>query len=484
MSTVNLNIYTNPYPTVSNNIEIRVYDQADDTVVVAALNHPGPHPTQETWSFPGLPLANYLFRIFEMVGTTIVQELGTRMDVVPSAAGSYNFRATEQVVVDTTPGLVAGMTTFTFDGTGGAPDWRGWDIDTIDDIGLGPMKRGIDYAYDPVLGKFDLLQTGAVFPTDEWYNVQFAAQVNPAASSVPTIMNLFNTPKLITTNYSVSVGVDMGGLLILDPAGVYLEITLPDLNTVPKNRLLNIEMRCAASIRCCRIVTFTGQTIDWLQGNRGDLYICNQESLSLYRFVDPAVPGAGQWRVYNPFGNWHRLGEQIADDNPTTNVFNKILPVGAMLDVFQYARLYNDFVSKLGSQAVNFDDWTTGNNRYKFSLANSADPINAGKFMCADRRNVFVRNTDGTRIPGDWQTAMILAHNHPNGIADDRPVNDPANIFIYGQTNQDLPGFAKGNAAEAPGNPLYQGYTGGVVFASSGAENRPGNIAERKYLCI
>lgn len=482
MSTVNLNIYTNPYPTVANYVEIRLYLQSADTAVVTSLRHPFPHNVADTWSFPGLAIANYLFRIFEVDGSgNIIQELGSRMDVVPSAAGGVNSRDTEQIEADVTVGFVSGVNSVTFDGTAGAEDWRTWEIDTIDRMGTGPMKKGIDYSWNKTTGTLLLLNTGDVFNPNEWFNVQFAIQTNVVAASVPTTVPQFSTPKLITANYTADAGIDFGGLLIVDPASNYLELTLPDLTTVVPGKLLSIEMRRAGGIKCCKILTAAGQTIDWLQGTRNNLYVLPQESLSIYRFIDPGGSATGMWRVFNPFGNWLRVGEQVTDDNAAANVFNKILLDDTTYDILQFARFYNDFVTLLpGGEFVNFDDWATGNNKYKYSLANSAIPANAGLFHVPDRRNLFERITDGTRLPGDFAPPALLSHNHRNGVADDKPSGDSTNVFVYGQTNLDIPGAAKGNIAQAGGNTLFQGLTQTV----GGGENCPANIAIRKYLYV
>jgi hypothetical protein len=479
MSTVALNIYTSAYPTISNNIEIRVYKQSDPLAIVVSDNHPAPHG-DDTWSFPGLERTNYLFRIFEMIGSSIIQELGNKMDVVPGAAQEVNFKATEQITADATTGFTSGVNTATFDGTSGTQDWRGWEVSTMDRMGTGPMKKGIDYSWNKVTGEFLLLNSGDVFAPDEWFNVDFQPQRITVTASVPVNVPLFLTPKKITANYTVSAGSDMGGLLIVDPAGNYLEITLPDIATVVAGKLLTIEMRRAAVNKTCKIKTQPSQIIDWLAGSRNDLYMCPQESIGIYKWIDPSGP-TSMWRVFNPYGNFLKVGEQIYDDNSAANVFNKILMTGADGDVLQLARFYNDYVLQLPApQVCNYDDWATGNNKYKFSLANSAVGANAGKFKIPDRRNIFFRNTDGTRLPAEWQDLTIGQHKHNNGVVDDKPAGNNENIFVYGQTNADLPGAAKGNVGNGPGFVLFQGFTSTV----GGAENRPANIATRIYLLV
>lgn len=472
MSTLALDIVTSSYPTISNNIETRIYLQSDPLAIIASLNYPAPHP-QRVWAFPGLDRANYLFRIFEMSGSSILRQLGDDMDVNPSSNGGASQRATEQIEADSTTGFTSGVNTVTFDGTSGAEDWRGEEISTLDRMGgIGPMKKGIDYSWNHTTGRLTLLQPGDVFGPHEWFNVDFALKITDGTDSVPAYIPQFSTPKLISANYSVSAGIDMGGLLILDPSGVYLELQLPNLDTVVAGKILSLEMRRASVNKCGKIKTWPGQTIDWLAGARVDLYMCPQETIKLYKFIDATDPDhpVSMWRILDPCGNWLRLGEQVVDDNLAANVFNKLPLIGQDGDILALARFYNDYVTQLGAQVCNYDDWATGNNKYKFSLANSTNPGDAGKFKIPDRRNIFERITDGTRLPGDWQTSAVGPHTHPiNGGSGGAGV-----VGITPGTNEGISGGGHNGGA----------YAVKQTGLNLGSETYPANIAVRKYLLV
>lgn len=479
MATVALNIYTGAFPTISNNIEIRVYEQANPLAVVTFLNYPQPHGLR-TWSFPGLPRTNYLFRIFEMSGSTIVQQLGGDMDVVPGLATGVNFRATEQIQVDVTTGLTNGTNTFTFDGTAGTEDWRGWDIATIDRIGTGPMKKGVDYSWNKTPGIFTLAQSGDIFAPLEWFNVEFEAQTSAVTSSTPTVFPLFSSAKIITANYSINAG-DFGGLLIVDPSGNYIELTLPDIATVQVLRPLTIEMRRSSANKCCKILTQSGQLIDWLSrtGPRNDLYICPNEKIKIYNFIDTTNPSSpvAMWRTVDESGNFLRVGHQIGDDNIAANMFNVVQFDGTICDIFQFARLYNDYVLNLpGGQVVNYDDWSSGTNKYCFSFANSSNPANANKFFVPDRRNVSERITDGMRLPGSFQDQEV----------------GPFTLNITGKV---IKKSGTGNSVVVLGAPassvdgaspdhIYADYPWNLGVINVGNENRIKNVAIRKYCYV
>lgn len=467
MATVNLNIYTSAYPSITNDIEINLYLQSDDTAVIATVRKAAPHGLH-TWSFPGLTPSNYLFRIFEIAGSTIVQQLGDDMDVVPGSAGDVLFRATEQIEAGSTVGFTAGTNTFTFDGTGGTEDWRGWDIDTADRMSIGPMKKNLDYSWNKTTGVFTLLVSGDVFGPLEWFNISFAAQTSDVASSVPVIIPTVTATIVSGSSYTIDATTDFGKTILIDPSGNYAEIQLPDIATVTAGKIISFEMRRASVQKCAKILTMGADVIDWLAGNRSDIFICPNEFISLYKFIDPAGP-TSMWRVLNPIGNYATVGRQFNDDNLPVNVFNQILMDGADADVLQFARLYNDYVLQLaGGQAVNYDDWATGNNKYKFSLANSSIGANAGKFKIPDRRNAFDRNTDGTRIPGDYQIEMIGPHAHAERAYTAGGGGTGPNIFVVGF-------FVKIGS-------LLDGQA--MTANNTGTENRPANYATRKYLLV
>lgn len=475
MSTVALQIFTAAYPTITNDIEIRVYNDADPLAILDSIRHTAPHGP-DTWSFAGLPRVNLIFRIFEMSGSSIIRQLDDDMNVVPGLFPGVAYRTTEQIQADVTVGFTSGVNVVTFDGTAGAPDWRGWDIDTLDRISLDSMKKGVDYSYDKTTGRLQLLVLSDVFGPNEWFNVQFAIQVTNVTSCVPATFPQFSTPKIITANYTVSAGADFGGLLILKPSGNYLELTFPDIATIVAGKLMTIEFAPSTVNKCCKFIFQAGQTLDWLLGSRPDLYICPQESISIYKFVDTTgMSPVSQFRVFNPFGNFLKVGEHVTDDNAAVNVFNKIPFDGTPRDTQQFARLYNDYVENLpGGERVNFDDWTTGNNKYKFSLANSSNPANAGKFMVPNRQGQFERITDGTRKPGDFEASSV----------------GPFTANITGKQAA-VQGGNGGSPNIVPlKSTMVSPFTGAPEIVNSlavttgSSETRPADIAIRKYLLV
>lgn len=487
MSTLALEVFTSPWPAISNRVEMRVYAQSDDLAILDSVIKVDA-TIDNDWSFPGLPRVNLVFRIFEIDGGGgIIQQLGGNMNVIPPAFGGVQFKVHQLLEADVTGGYASGLNTFTM------ADWIGWDP-IIDRIGSGPMKLGIDFSYDISTGTVTLLTGGDVFGPNEFLSVQFDPKVGEAPGSIPKADRI-SSCKRVTANYSISAGNDFGGVVIADPAGNYMELTLPDIATVVPLRTVIIEMRQNATQKCCKIKVTGANIIDWKRGNESALYICNSESIEIYRFVDPVGP-TNYWRTVASSGNFLRVGDGVTNDSPAVNTFNTIKCIGQSANVQQYARFYNEYVAQLGGQLVNYDDWPTGNNKYKFSLANSANPANAGLFRVADRSNMFERITDEVRVAGDFKPFAIGTHRHltviNQNVASSQFPTERGTVLTklrsiiqnWSKTGGGAEGYFLDSKVDEP----TVGRTSVAVDSNSNAftvnENCPNHIAVNKYLYI
>lgn len=466
---VTLQIYTSAFASVTNRIRIEVCANSAPTAVLDFLiDATAGHPAR-SWEFDGLPSVNLVFRVLEIDGGgATIREIGEDMYVVPGTSGSVIAFASEQITAGSTTGFTAGVNLVTFDGTGGAEDWRGREIDTIIRNNI-VMKRGTDFSWDATAGTLTLLKTGDLFGNLEWFNVSFQTT---SSGAVPTSLPESITVKQITANYSLDASADAGTTILINPATNYLEVQLPDITTVTAGVPYDFEFKAGVTIKCAKFLVMGTDKIDWLQGNRSDVKMLPGESFRLYKFTDTSgMSPVDFWRIKNAVGNFMHVGEQVTDDNLSSQVYNKILFDGSSLDVQQFARLFEDHVSVLGAQLVNYDDWATGNNKYKFSLSNSANPANAGKFLIPDRRNTFERNSDGTRVPGDFQAGTVQAHTHLEqaGNADGNGVLDPLQILGYTLVDGAIRPTTTSTAANVT---TGEGIT------------RPPNICVRKYLLV
>lgn len=399
MPTVVLNLYTKAYPAIANRIKASVLSSTSPFAVVASqIDVTAGHPAR-TWAFPGLPRNNYGFSLDEIDGGGLVVNNLALFSVVPGQIDGLLTRNDEQPQVDVTPGFVSGTNTFTFDGTAGKPDYIGWEIVPSEVTGgRSILVRGLDYSWDSLTGIFTLLTVGEVFNNGAYFNIHFEPIQQSAGNSYPTItdfeINLVTVDTAIDETY-------FGKKLLVEPAGVYCEIILPDIATVVDGRKMMVEIG-GSGIKCCKFIPNGADVINFLRGN---LLAMNNESFGIYKFSRPTLDP--EWRVCEAEGNFKTVGTSISDDNEDADVWNRHLFNGSSLSAKQYARLYNEFVLQLpASQVVNYDDHATGNNKYLWSLANSADPGNVDKFLIPDRRGLFERNNNAGK-PGDYTDDSI-----------------------------------------------------------------------------
>lgn len=408
MPTVVLNLYTKAYPFISNRIRASVFLQSDPQALIASqIDTVSGHPAR-VWQFPGLPRTNYGFSLDEINGSGDPINNLALFDVVPSEIDGLLTRNDEQPKAGTTPGFDNGGTGFIFDGTEISPgvfkpNYIGWEIVPSELNGRGILIRGVDYTWDKDTAEFELLIPGDVFPPGQVYNIHFEPVQNPAGNSYPTIIDFECI--LITIGTAFDTGY-FGKKVIAEPAALLIECTLPDILTVPVGRKLMIEVG-GTNITCLKFKTTGSDIIKWLNGN---ILVHPNESLSIYRFRRSV--GVDEWRVCDVFGNFATVGTVIASDVDQGDAFNMQLLDGSILSIKQYARLYEEFVLNLDpSQRCNFDDWSTGNNKYLYSLANSANPSFLDKFHIPDRRGLYEKNNN-TGKPGDHGDWQMPDHQH------------------------------------------------------------------------
>ncbi len=282
------------------------------------------------------------------------------------------------------------------------PDWVGWEISPEEYDGVGTLIRGSDYSWDKVTGTFAYLQAGQVFMPGQWFTVEFEAQTG-GANSVPVFTDF--SMRIITADETL-VPDDFGTKILVEPAGDYLELTLPPLALVATGRYLMLESETSQSFKCIKILPDGTDIINFLHGS---LYMMLNETLYIYRLT---AGERDEWRVCSEVGNFIHCGEIVSDD--LTNVFNKVLADGGAgdgLDIFQYARLYNEVVLRLPViQRVNYDSWA-GNQTF-YSLANSSNPSFLNKFRIPNRLGLIEKANPIGRLIGSYEPDSVGTHAH------------------------------------------------------------------------
>lgn len=467
MSTVVLNAASKAYPAIANRIRAAIYLQTDPQAFIAQIiDITAGHPAR-IWSFPGLPRNNYGFTLDEIDGAGLVLNNLALFDVVPGTIDGALVRDDEQITVNTTTGLVAGSSGFVFDGTGGKPNYIGWEIVPSEiNGGRNILDEGVDYSWDSVTGTFTLLIVGDVLISGQKFNIHFNDILNPAGNSYPTVTDF--TIVLVTVS-TVLDATYFGKKLIVEPAGVYCEITLPDITTVVQGRRLMVEIG-GTGVRCVKFKKTGADIINFL---RGSIYANTRETFSIYKYTRA---GVHEWRICEADGNFKNVGQVVSDDLVQADVFNKQRLDGSSLLNTQYARLYNEVVLHLPiAQVVNYDDWddTVANKRF-YSLANSANPANANKFIIPDRRGDFERATVA-EIAGTHQLSENKEHGHAIRSTSNGPgVEDGADV-VRGH----VPGTIPTRGTESTGTIDIK-----TIVVSGGTEARPDNYSINKYVLI
>lgn len=442
MATVVINAQTSAYPSISNRTRVDISTQLDPTAIVASQTDTTVGHPIKNWSFPGLPRTNYIFSFVEIDGSGNPLTQLALFNVVPSGLGTILTRDPEQIEVGTTVGLVAGTTGFTFDGTGGKPDYRGWEINVEEYAGVNTLIKNVDYSWNSVTGEFLLLTSGAVLADNQWYTITF----DPIASTAPSsALSVFDFATRIITADETLTADDFGKKLILEPAGNYMEITLPPLSTVISGRRLMVETTSGLLFGCVKFILDGADSLSFMYGS---FYMMFNESAAIYKLNRGG--GLSEYRVDSLFGNWGKVGQIVSDD--ATSIFNKVLLNGQQLDNEQFARHYNEFVLNLPiSQRVSYDNWST--NKTFYSLADSADPANAGKYFVPDRRGIYERNASV------GEKAGVKGSDNVGAVS----------FFMFGDTDQ-------GGALDNLHVPMVSHSTGGnlgyAIVNANGAANK------------
>lgn len=464
MATLTLKAYSGAYPSITNRLEAAIAYASSPLAIVANIIEISPHNIR-TWQFDGLPRNNYRFYLWEIDGSGNVVNILADFDVVPGELSGELVRDDEQIQVGIEPGLIAGNTSFTFDGSETSmgsgifkKDYRGWEI-TIDECtGRDIMIRGVDYSWDKISGIFSLLQTGDVLANAQWYNIHFNSQINSQGSSYPTLTDFNIRLSKPTLNDSILLS-DFGNKVIVEPQSSYVELNLPDINTVVDGRKCTLEMT-KGTIQCAKFIPYLSQPINWLNGN---IYLYPTESLSIYAFTRP-VTLVKEWRVCEADGNFRYVGQTVSDDTISPNLFNKHLLDGSIEFINQYSRIYYEYVLKLPiSQVVSFSNWLVGNNKYYFSLDSGS-----GQFHFPDRRGVFEKSNLGGKS-GDY--------------SDDQVGQFTDNLIIpKTSTSQEDTGvgkFTTGGGANEPTDMLPV-----EITWNTGKETYPKNYLINKYVLV
>lgn len=443
MATVRLSFSTRPY-TGTNTVKPTLYKTSDLNVEIDSQHLAGPLG-QTQWDFVGLERTNYKVMILEVDNAninTVISVLDWWTVIPENEEIKYLAPYTAQAGV--TIGFAAVTSAFTFDGAANADmKFTGYDLE-VERVGVRTLVKNVDYTWDPATSEFALLN-GDQTNNGEYWIFRPVLQVTAGGGSVNLAGDVFKSLQVIADDYNIAAN-DFGTELLIKGVNPVVTLTLPDIFTVLPNRLLFLESGLGNHkqvIINVNAAVGNANSIDWLEGGRGTLYMGVCEELAIYREKIDSVVSV--WRIKFPEGNYKTVGRTFSVYGEITAAQQRnVLELdggGADgrangVDSLENARLYNDHVLKQNpANLITFAAWATGNNKYKYS---EKDAI-TGRFHIPDLRNMHERQSDGARLAGSYQADAVGPHTHPIPSAFNEGSTDKHKVSVYDtHTNNDV----------------------------------------------
>ena len=281
----------------------------------------------------------------------------------------------------------------------------------------------------------------AIQPNENWV-ISFAPKLityNAGAAG-----SLFSATDIITANKTINSS-EWGKAFVCASATSTLDITLPDLGTIPENK--PTIFFCQGSNNPNTSFLCQGNdTIIYLSSILKKLVLAPSESLWLYKW-------SGTYYVLNDLTGVMSVGQII--NSYKTDFYNTVFANGSLLDRDVYPRLW-DFVQSLdASMLVSDSNWTNLalKNTGKFSTGDGSTTFRVPLLYAPG----FLRGVDGvTRKASDYEAEMIGPHNHPFGY----------DILVGGNSHPTTLRADSNAGSSIPG---------GSTQNNSGTENRPAN---------
>lgn len=465
---------------ITNDIRAVVFAANDPTAVIQSITESGTHNDRE-WVFYGLPdNTNYIFKIQQHVGGVWIDVSGFNFTFT-SGDSSINYRPPVIIQADVTTGFLSNTNTVTFDGTaiGGVnkDDWRGWDIE-IERIGIGTMKPGVDYSFDKTTGVFNLLVTGDAFASLEYFNVSFILQTQVSGGASDGGV-LFFSNKIITTDYTITTS-DFGKKLIIEASGTFLTLTLPDISTIPENKLLFIETGIGNHINIAIDTYSNSQYFKFITPNKTSLYLGKCETISIYKQIQSDATQV--WRINDNDSNIKTVGNDFHSYKNSGDVINALWLDGGGTDGVSstdYARLYEYVINLNPALVCNYADWSTGNNKYKYSYKDAT----TGLFRIPDTRNMFIRNSGAFRNAAIFQDHALMSHRHINPGASNNALL-PFGKSLLNIINATIFGTGTSSTNKNPLSSDPCASNGTVLTSNIDTETRPINLSFNHFIHI
>lgn len=381
-------------------------------------------------------------------GTTLLQLKG-QCDIDASLTSNLAFDFIQFIVG-------RGNGTPSFDPVADQPQYVNTNLDgktyVVFKPGFGGLYWGVDIQ-TITGGGFEYIN-GQMFSADEEYTVMVS---NLVASSVSSSGSGYPSDVVSISGSITFSSLHFNKLIEVSSSNPLVGINITDINVIPDGTVFGINTHnytaAPGFVQATALQLPSGKYVQLFGINRNIIYLGLGEEITL-------IKKGAYLRIVDWVGDHRRLGERIFTDGKPP--VNSLPETGSWYLKSSYPRIFEWYVNELP-----LTDLGTGTDDVTPDAANKTKwIIGANKFWVPDRRNLFNRNTDGTRVSGDLQAEMVGPHTHP--------VKPPESNSTagFGKT-------ATGNdAAEGTGIAIYN------TNNNSGTENRPANVATNVYRII
>jgi len=458
------NLVTRPYPETTGQVYVRLYKNTAPGAI--AYEQFKTLPTgQEDWTFNIAGNSAYRCLIVQVVGGSVTQVFDDFTFSVGTSGVSIKRPVMLQVSLSKLPG-----TTTTWDG--GLPtvtftDFIGWDLQTVNRDGYGLMRieaqsdgtAPANIRFDTGTGVLELMAGGDTFMDGEIFTFTFLNKLGNSGVDEAK-GDIFNGIRVIGTDTVLTAG-DMGKKIIIEgvTSNLFVKVTLPPIATVVPGRLVYFESGLGGH-SCMQVASMEGNNINFPAASQPDIYLCNGETLMMYRHQTSTYD---VWRVHSFTGNLTTVGEALNEDAVIANTINKVALDGTETNYYENARLYYAYVVKLPvGQVCSYADHATGDNKYKFSTADSV-----GNFFLPDRRGMHIKQTQAGVVAGIFNEQSIEGHGHGFG----------ADIYAAGS-----PGGGSTPANLTHGGGVDRLIIAGVTQTYGSELTQPKNVTENRYI--
>lgn len=412
--TYNPKVVITAAPGILGYLYLVLYEATSPTVPVANSGQiPPPHVTSEQLQFTGLNPVIHLGKLFETDGVSTVGTLLANFSIDPAFLG-VEIRPDLFLKADDagSPGFVSGVNYYT------APDDNllGWDY-TLAIRGQGPIKPVDEYTINPATGNPAIAEVGYQIQPDEVWVFQFKPKTilfNPSANSSG---NLFNESIVIAVD-TEQEAAEMGNEFLLIGDNSTLVVTLPDIDTVVANRLIQFDSAGGNHINAV-IESFDdgggADPIDYCRDVVSQVVLGQGEGASFFKWVDPNDNTNVRWKVKFASDDIKKVGEKVLGDfYLDEDLLNMVYADGRELDRLVYPRLWAYVQSLPAAMRISDILWNTPVDGIYIHKGKYSNGDGSTTFRIPDLRSPgILRGVDfNSRLGGSYEAAQMMDHQH------------------------------------------------------------------------